>query len=220
MAHSICLFLVSKQDAVDAASEKWEFWEDQVHDHADRVGDENNWYTILCGVTDEGETHLYDTAKGPSEGELKTLTWEIAMRLSIGIFQNSVLLSGTSLVFIPGMKTSKEEKLLDAMTRDELLAYILKEIPSQLAWQYMQMSGKMFVELTKWREDRSTIGSNDDWYTFKQRQTAFSALLESQVAPFTRQYDTSYYDYRCFDLRDNDGPDTKDCAIIYVDMHT
>jgi len=129
-------------------------------------------------------------------------------------------LSGTSLISLPGMKRSEEEKLLDEMTRDELLAYILKEIPSQLAWQYMQMSGKTFAELTKWREDRSTIGANDDWYTFKQRYTAFAALLESQVAPFTRQYGTSYYDYRCFDLRGNDGPDTEDCAIIYVDMHT
>lgn len=218
MTHGLYLFLVSEEDVTAEDHEnKWDYWKEQVDAYANEVGDENNWYTILEAVTKDGEYYAYDPGKNSRS---KNIRWNDAMRLSVGILQSDMRLRGSGGLGIPGMKPTTAEAQLNAMSRDELLALILKEVPATLSWQLMKMSGMSFEQLEAWRDDHTGLGTIDSVYTLKATMRAYMAMINSSVPPFTRD-SMSFYDYRCFDLRaENQGSDLDKCAIIYVDIHT
>lgn len=217
MSHAVYLFLVDASDT----EEDWDGWKGRVDDFVTEHGDSNNWYTALMGVTQKDGVHVYaDSTHFSAASPGGTPTWEKALRLSLGMVQADLRLRGSRSMTVPGMAANSAEVELEALSREELLGVILKEVPASLAWQLMQMSVQDFETLREMDTDYSRIGDLNGLYTFKKTFEIYTSLIASAVPPFYGGENVCFYTHRCFDLRIDRGTDLTGCAILYADIHT
>jgi hypothetical protein len=190
-----------------------------VDQFIERRGDENNWYTLLVGVKHNGEKHVYKEESMHFKAD-DGATFESAMRLAMGCVASEIQLGGGGYINIPGVERSDEEKLIDDMSYDELQQEIISNAFAALGWEFSTMSTMTWDQLIKredFTQDRKSLGM----YAFKTMAQAMLCFMDCCVAPFTQRSATPY-EYRCFDLRQDDygSTDLSNCAIIYADIHT
>ncbi|MGO9019611.1 MAG: hypothetical protein ACLQVJ_14805 [Syntrophobacteraceae bacterium] len=212
MSHSNFSFLM----ALDADAflgdeeERREFIADEFSERFGNRLDENNYFHHLAVFFKDGSYLLWPKSEPGGFADVASENrYQAVRRYAFQCVAVDFRLFG-AIRWTFGDSENAGNQKIDAMTFDELLSEIYKQVPGSLSEQYSSLQGR-----PAWL---STI-PGESWMTEHDRRKKvlmFEALRNSNHVPFTTWCIVSPYEYRAFDLTRSEEPN----AILITDIHT
>lgn len=194
-------------ELVDAAVRRFE-------DYNYEQCDENNWNMPIQLVTFGGKA-LHANTRSETYHYAQVIPntrpdeFERSRRFALGaVIADSHVYLEITLLNTDGVSGDEEEewKRLASMTIDAVVEELKTKLSLSLASAFRHQAVGHGHKVQKWKRHIWT----------KQLE----CLEDSPYPPFSRRW-VPPYDYRNFDLRENtEEPVGKDCAILFVDIHT
>ena len=169
--------------------------------------DENNWYTLLVILNQEGDIiNLADKDYRNSHKFVNTI-YEVApdkkKRWNWGLdFSNQCIVSEINFDWDdPIVETG------NAVQHEDLTNNILTSVPKHLSKQYGEIDFTKVKQYCRSNYNRSRVSA------------IFEKFIKSNIKPFGEC--STPYEYRCFDLRKETwGPElTPENTMLFVDIH-
>ncbi|MGO9021809.1 MAG: hypothetical protein ACLQVJ_26020 [Syntrophobacteraceae bacterium] len=211
MSHSNFSFLMALDaDAfLDDEDERREFIKSEFSDRFESRLDDNNWFHHLAAFFKDGSYLLWPKSEPGSFAEnLDENRWQAVHRYALQCVAVDFRLFG-AMTWTFGDIGNEGNRKIDAMTFDDLLSEIYRQVPASLSKQFSSLQGKP-ASLSKI--------SDESWmkeYDRRKMVLMFEALRNANHVPFTKSIVTPY-EYRAFDLTLGEEPN----AILITDIHT
>lgn len=212
MSHANSTFLMALDaDAfLGEEDERREFIEEEFSERFGSRLDENNWFHHLAVFFKDGRYLMWPNSEPGSFAELSSGDrWQAVRRYALQCVAVDFRLFGATPWTLGDTGNEGNEKI-DALTFENLLAEIYRQVPVLLSEQYSSLIGK-----PEW----SATIPDESWMTeYDRRKMAlmFEAVRNSNHVPFTRWSVVTPYEYRAFDLTLGEEPN----AILITDIHT
>ncbi|MGA3117667.1 MAG: hypothetical protein ABSF90_24935 [Syntrophobacteraceae bacterium] len=212
MSHSNFSFLM----ALDADAflgdedERREFIESEFSDRFGSRLDENNYYHHLAVFFKDGSYLIWPKSEPGGFADVANENrYQAVFRYALQCVAVDFRLFGATTWTLGDSENEGNQKI-DAMTFEDLISEIYRQIPAFLSQHYSSLQGK-----PAWL---GTIPS-ESWmaeYDRRKMVLMFEALRNSDHVPFTKWCIVGPYEYRAFDLTRCEEPN----AILITDIHT